>query len=122
MTLFATAIEVLQCRGWTQGALVDETGAMCAIGALYTACHGNWRPCSVDRHDHFAQGWFEQLPLVQSIAPTHTTLEEWNDAPERTVEDVLLLLKYADAGELTSWQQRYARSQATTGGRAHAHP
>ncbi len=103
---YAKAIDVIQRRGWTQGVLMDtETGAVCALGALYVACHGGPWSCQTDGHDHFADGWFDQLSLQEATGCT--SVDGWNDAPDRTVEDVILLLKHADAGELDTWRKLY---------------
>ena len=105
-TIYAEAIEVIYRLGWTQGELLDAgTGSVCITGALNTACHGTPMPCVVDRHDHFADGWFEGAALDAVIGCG--SVEAWNDAPERAVEDVILLLKYADAGELQTWRGLY---------------
>jgi hypothetical protein len=88
-SIYGKAAGVLREDGWTQGALRDGRGR-CLIGALAKAT----RDCGEAIWELASQ-----LPF-RSIAT-------WNDMPERTVEDVFTLLKFAEAGELEAWKALY---------------
>lgn len=119
------AQEVINERGWHQGWLVDDCGkGVCLIGAVGVACGGEViqlapaTPNSPARwtvnHDKIT--YAEQVELADACDAvtkllrekgeledpefpnsTGISLPEWNDMKGRSVEDVLLILKEAEA-------------------------
>lgn len=95
MNIYAKAADILMEKGHCKGTLEDENGAHCAIGALRAAARwgetGEWRR----QLDYgMAQLKAEQrlgdnVPGDEALAP----LARWNDAPDTTAEDVILLFK-----------------------------
>jgi hypothetical protein len=79
------AAQIVRERGWTQGRYEEEDGRMCVEGAMSLA-HGYQAPagnCDVVA-DLFA---LRQVTLENVV--------DWNDAPERTAEDVIAALEAA---------------------------
>lgn len=104
-SIYAKAIDVLHERGHTKFRLEDDaTGAVCLNGALNKACHGS----SQFNHSSRSPGkcWTGSQYDVLEEAIGHDPAV-WNNRAERTLEDVVLLLKYADADELDTWKQLY---------------
>lgn len=94
-SIYAKAIDVLLRDGWAPGGMVDsEDGGACAWLALQRADASFAAKDTADR---------ELIRIFGGIVAVF----RWNDAPERTKEDVILLLKYADAGELETWKSLY---------------
>lgn len=93
-SVFAKAIEILQRYGWTQGSYfgqaTDDTddpgdGPCCLLGACGRA--------------YGSVGGFEKSPEYYFLArrvPFHT-VHGWNDRDNRTLEEVVELLKNTDA-------------------------
>jgi hypothetical protein len=89
MTIGERMLEVLDERGWCQGELTNDLGQVCLAGALRVAAfedimQGKPLPGAYSRFGCRLRG------LV------HSSIGTWNDAPERTEEDVRLLIKQAD--------------------------
>lgn len=83
------AAEYISEHGWTQGDLSNSEGGVCALGALNcVAGIGNIRA-----HDAATALW-DYLDLRDSLTALHP-VAVWNDAPERTAEDVILAMKRA---------------------------
>lgn len=80
--LLLDAATVLEEDGWTQRRVFDENG-YCALGALYRANH-----CSIFGDD------FDRA-AVALRAHTDDVISAWNDAPERTKEEVVAALRKA---------------------------
>jgi hypothetical protein len=96
-SIYAKAIDIIADRGWWQDPDTEDPyggtgpgGEVCINRALIATAH----PCAKEA--------VERLTLAIGFGPT-----DWNDAPERTLEDVVLLLKYADADELDTWKSIY---------------
>ncbi|GGR51529.1 DUF6197 family protein [Streptomyces roseolus] len=87
MNIFAKAAEVLMEKGHHKGDMRNGKGAVCAIGALCDAA-GNSEQ-AVTLADQAA----EYLGMARFPSGTLHALARWNDAPERTAEDVILLFK-----------------------------
>jgi hypothetical protein len=94
--IFLKAIDVLEERGWTQGTMEDGEGRVCLVGALRVALSGRPRT-------NKSVG-----PRVTELTRTAFGLQTggswvsaliWNDAPERSYEEVVLCLKRAANGE-----------------------
>lgn len=87
-TLEAAALEI-EVRGWTQGDYCDDGGAVCMAGAL-KAAHGLKPHQSISSREWCAWG-YDDINRHNVHAPT------WNDAPERTVAEVLFVLRWRAA-------------------------
>lgn len=81
-SIYAKAIEVIREKGWAHSPYDNGVCLVQALGDSEAA---------------------DELSQATGCYPVW----EWNDVPKRTVEDVLLLLKYADAGELDTWRKLY---------------
>lgn len=107
--LLNRAAELIGERGWHQGGLEDEHGALCALGALGRAKYelfdlngdGLGRQAK-EASDAYGEAYTQ---LVYTINPTATgnwaewgnlvSVPAWNDDETRTAEDVILALKNA---------------------------
>jgi hypothetical protein len=81
------AAEYIGEHGWIQGDLEDEaTGSVCALGAINNVVLNGWNDC----------GALVALTAHLGLDPTPGFLHpiaKWNDAKERTAEDVILAFK-----------------------------
>lgn len=94
MNPYRRAIAIIRERGWHQGTLSGLSGGVCVLGALLAAGH---QQCYMDRRLRAAVALLcGPLPDRSSAWPMHP-VARWNDAPERTIEDVVLALKHAAA-------------------------
>jgi hypothetical protein len=84
------AAELLGERGWCQGEIEDGDGRMCAVGAIRRAA---------SEVMHTRHSWSESVALNRLRGQVRTremhSIPRWNDAPERTAEDVILAMKRA---------------------------
>lgn len=92
---FEKAIDVLRERGWHQGDFESShDGSVCAVGALGVACVGNASWLAENQGD-----WTPVMKTLRTVLqpddPSTFFIPDWNDDPERTVEDVILALKMA---------------------------
>ena len=71
----------------------DDITSMCVVGALHAAAYGHPLHSAVVNHDALNQA-FDVLCAALSF-PSRSSIVPWNNAPERTHEDVLLALKQA---------------------------
>ncbi len=85
---YLRAIEVIKERGWWQGDWEGPNGEVCISESLRVA--GAF-PSTVSR--------LQRAMCVVGPAPGRLRFgpADWNDAPERTIEDVYLALKLAAA-------------------------
>ena len=78
------AAEIIRERGWCQGLYSNEDGQVCMVGALYVAS-------GLPPH-----GQLNHLPTDSAARSMgYENCDEaisWNDAPDRTVDQVLALL------------------------------
>jgi hypothetical protein len=84
------AAEVLRRDGWTQEKFTSLAGCHCAAGAMRMVAEDveKWR----DAIDALCDGL--------AIAPYPISVYRWNDAPERTADEVIAALEAAaDAAE-----------------------
>lgn len=87
--IFEGALAVLDERGWTRGAPTSPGGPVCLGIALTLACKAG----SVSTH---SQDYVRaQRFLLTANDLTLLNVVGWNDAPGRTYEDVVLVLKQA---------------------------
>ncbi len=93
------AIDIIVERGWCQRRMDDERGRACLTYALHLASPSALRSV---RAIALVAATLEPdlLPLnPKGFDGRRIALQEWNDEPGRTVEDVVLALKHAAAGE-----------------------
>jgi hypothetical protein len=84
--VYRSARERLEWDGWWQGSYRGPNGERCLLGAL-----PNYH-------------WYTALDRLTRVVGNTA---EWNDHPSRTKEDVILLLKFAEADELATWKELY---------------
>ena len=94
-TVYARAIDVIDERGWSQG---RDVSGLCLVEAVWVAARSD-----EERRDALDALGRATRPSTRRLSFLHG----WNDAPGRTKEDVLTLLKFADADELTTWSELY---------------
>lgn len=93
--IYRRAAEIIDERGWHQGWYSDPDGQrVCLLGACAVACGAtfdprNDQPCPEfdDSADH--KRWFAAW---DALTPFVAHLSAWNDAADRTAEDVKALL------------------------------
>lgn len=79
--VFTSAYLKLQKQGFCQGAYSNDKGNVCVLGSL---------------DDAPFLGWEDFLTIMETLAET-SSIVEWNDATERTKEEVLALLAQAES-------------------------
>jgi hypothetical protein len=90
------AAEYMSERGWIQGKLQTENG-VCAMGAIHNVlCEMMSKPHSEEgaRLERVAVTMMSGYLNVGS-SPVVNHIPSWNDAPDRTAEDVILALKHS---------------------------
>lgn len=99
---FEKALEVLDNLGWTQHLLQSDDGRVCVLGSYSVAN---------DFRTSYGRLMYPENPVVRHVRsailsagweppPRGNEVDEvtdWNDQPERTEEDVRLVLKHAAA-------------------------
>lgn len=91
--ILTQAIDLLRTHGWTQGHNVDEAGRMCTIGAI---CVSTTRICNRAANRYPALATAIRAVVTELGTELGTEyIADWNDHPERTVEDVITLLEHA---------------------------
>jgi hypothetical protein len=110
MSIERKAIEVLAERGWNQGGLVGAGGRVCALGALSIACYGNphldtegmTHSARTSAHQAMGEAWLQAADVVKEQFPervvgvgTDLPLARFNDHPDTTLDDVILVLEKA---------------------------
>lgn len=98
--LLLTAADIIARDGWHQGHYCAPDGdptssAVCAIGALSRAGTGNAIPTSEMAWRTSAARSAAQRRLAKVAGVTPWDIPDWNDAPERSAEDVILAMKQA---------------------------
>lgn len=94
------AAEYIGEHGWTQGKMRESTGAVCAMGALCMTANGGTETI------HRDSLWGEAVTALGDVAGVAVIrtgpgwfgvngVPKWNDAPERTAEEVVLTFKRA---------------------------
>lgn len=104
--IYSDAAAVIGDRGWGQGQSQIAGGRVCVLGALgvvtercaYAGYHMTRQAATIAATIR-SLGW--DLDPDASDATAQVYL--WNDEPDRTVEDVLLVLKHA-ATDAEQWQ------------------
>jgi hypothetical protein len=77
------AAEYISGHGWTQDRMEGRDGSTCALGAILNACYGD--------EDAYGQA----VARLNRHIRSHVAISDWNDAPGRTAEEVILTLKRA---------------------------
>lgn len=105
MSVFLKAIEVLEERGWVQGAYYeakDDEGpvSVCLTAALAIA-EGALSVCSPSKQATEAvQRQLNLDPIYDGLTQLEDwSVEDWNDDPSTTYEDVVLALKRTHEAE-----------------------
>jgi hypothetical protein len=84
------AAEIIKTQGWCQHASMTLGGRVCLLGAVALAKNG-----------YIAPGGLSDLPVEVRLLVTSTgvpnadALVDWNNAPERTADEVIKALKDA---------------------------
>lgn len=102
--LISDAIDVIETKGWTKGAAINNAEEVCTLGALDIAL----RMGKMRQPDAFWGDYVKQAQdLVQAelekadvggfrvAGPVPMSIPGMNDAPSTTKEDILLGLKHA---------------------------
>lgn len=109
--IVASAIKVLNEKGWCQGGYSNASGQHCLAGALNQVIFGDGDPFSQNgilrsTDEMFAIKSQIRSAIEKKIAPVDAMIPiaKWNDAPERTQQDVVKVLDlvktdYAKAGQ-----------------------
>ena len=90
------AMDVIHELGWSTHTYQDkETSNVCIQGALRIACHGD---VNVEEH-HTEPCYMASLEFIKrvGVAPSF-----YNDAPGRSVEEVLLTMKQVAHGDIVT--------------------
>lgn len=89
------AAQLIETRGWVQGWYGTDRDGFCISGAIRNVAGNDWISESV------ATEFFRWLTEAGAIDKNQYSVPAWNDAPERTQEDVILYLnKCADEFDL----------------------
>lgn len=83
------AAQILMRDGWIQGQEQNERGEKCAVGAIVAASFDD----AGIRATHLFVSWLAKQGYGAASARGILIAMGWNDAPERTAEDVILALK-----------------------------
>src|SRR5882672_7894855 len=76
---YLKAIEIIEQRGWCRGKLVNGRGEVCMAGAIQVATTESYK--------------LQQRALNLMHSTLGTFISKWNDAPERTKNEVIAKLR-----------------------------
>lgn len=99
--ILRAAAEYMSEHGWTQGRLQNESGQVCAMGAINAVLHQRVSGCShveIDKRLSFesiAVAMMQNHLGIKMDGSIVNSIPSWNDAADRTAEDVILALKCA---------------------------
>jgi hypothetical protein len=79
------AAELIAERGWAQGVRVAHDGSACVLGALNKVATGQFDGSFVNYDLIIVQNRLEHA----IYSPLYDGLAAWNDAPDRTAEEVI---------------------------------
>lgn len=88
-TIYSKAADYLMEHGWRQHAKGEHGGPRCALGALFSA--SGMTDLSVAQSDETCHAYVEAVR--QLTEHVDGNVPAWNNAPERTAEDVILAFK-----------------------------
>lgn len=90
------AAAILERDGWVQGALHKHGGGHCLMGSVHAALGFlRMEPLADEEPGSTGALLFRCSRRLGGLLPDIPYLPEWNDAPERTLEEVLALLHAA---------------------------
>lgn len=84
------AAEVIETRGWCQGAHSNSRGQVCALGALAAVVGRD--PYDDPLTDEEAAA-LRAMGFKSHYGPELEPIWKWNDAPDRTKEEVIAKLR-----------------------------
>lgn len=97
-TVCGKAIRQIEVRGWCQEHAIDSDGRVCIEQAINMSVR--------DTMDRDVTIYRVRQPMLEHLARTEhypgDMLMDWNDAPGRTVDQVLGLLKIGEEAELSA--------------------
>jgi len=82
--------DVLITRGWHQGSYQGADGAVCIAGAVHLACGYEIPAEDVSNRPE------SRIDEIVTLLVGTWSWADWNDAPERTFDEVLRVAKLAD--------------------------
>ena len=99
-TILVGAAHIIRRRGWCRGTLLDESGAVCLLGAIFEAGAGRSPVTFHADHDRCDALTHAAWDVVENrinarfgrAGEPRLTISGCNDHPARTVEDVLEIL------------------------------
>lgn len=91
MSVYAEAAELIRKDGWAQGWFYRPGRGHCVFGAIQAVTNGN-----PDQRSPRSDALVGRL---EDVIGCGLGIEEWNDEPGRTVEDVINLLEQVDRQE-----------------------
>lgn len=116
MNIFLKAKDELGRRGWTKGELEDDTGKVCALGAIYAAMSGSpnpsdelddgrhihrWDECAhcqlIEEAQNYGRFMTEIARQLYDAPEYMTVISDFNDADSTTVEMVNHVFSHAAA-------------------------
>lgn len=96
----AAAISMLEEKGWSKHAAIGPDGSVCMVAAL---CNGKLFTSDMNALRVFTDRSFSAMTLIQRLFPERMPpgkrIADFNDHPDTTREDVLLVLKHMAEGE-----------------------
>lgn len=85
------AAQIIEKFGWHQGHFQNrKTGAVCFYGAINAALTGN--PTNADS-SYVDEAAYLAAERINPDAPEDVWLAEWNDEKDRTIEEVLAVMR-----------------------------
>jgi hypothetical protein len=95
---------VIRERGWWRGKYLGDHGEVCVLGALQVVYYGH-AGSDVDNPPDDVTDFLEQRAFddpesagaYEQMAVLDPDIAEWNDHPDRTVEEVISLLERSAA-------------------------
>jgi hypothetical protein len=89
----AEVADHLLANGWTQNSLFDGNGGSCLRGAMFAI---TWKNLETGTEADYAH--VDRLIRSKVASRGYGTISSWNDAPGRTLNDVLDLLHQCKIG------------------------
>lgn len=89
--VLARAREIIETRGWAQGAIQRRDGAVCAVGAIRIAVYGSSCGSWEDNNEE-VDATHELLDRIAATTGQDMNVPTWNDS--RTTKDEVISLLY----------------------------
>lgn len=94
------AISLLREKGWSKGSATGPDGSICMAVAL---CEGKVHTDDMDELSAFTASSWDAMTYIRRLFPERMSpwdrIADFNDHPDTTREDVLLVLKHMAEGE-----------------------